>query len=110
MVNKVGLKLFLEEFFDGIKNSSSGGEYKEIYVNPTPSEMDEVAERVNPDRNFGWDNAWMKTQQVEDRYVRFTATPNKKVYVFSPWILHESLDGKFGVIESKDVFIHGIAR
>jgi|WetSurMetagenome_2_1015567.scaffolds.fasta_scaffold40535_4 hypothetical protein len=106
--NKINLEIFLEEFFEHVKYM--GGEPKEIYVNPTFSEIDDVAEVVKPHIGGGANDpegAWMKYQNKENKYARFTALPNKKVYVFSPWIMHEDLDRKFGV-RPEDVYIHGI--
>jgi hypothetical protein len=96
----------IEEFLDGIKVHN---EYHEIYVNPISAEMDSVAEKIKPvGHEVSWDNAWMHSKE-EGIYIRFTAIPGKKVFVFSPWILHESLDRKFG-LKDEDVYIHGIAK
>lgn len=100
------LKKILEEFLDGVKIND---EYYEIFVNPNQKEIAEAADIVDPSRDFGWDNAWIKYHKKKGFYVRFTAIPNKKLYVFNPLIIHEDLDRKFGIKEN-DVYIHGIAR
>jgi hypothetical protein len=112
MANRKKIDKLFEEFLDGIKHM--GRDYKEIYVNPTESEMDEVAEIVEPHEGGGANDpggAWMKYQKSKkEKYIRFTATANKKVYVFSPWIMHEDLDKKLGVKQTEAIFIHGIAK
>jgi hypothetical protein len=95
-----------EEFSQGVKIHNT---YYEIYVNPSVREMDEVADKVDPKKEFGWDNAWLKYQTKEGMYLRFTALPNKKLYVFSPWIIHEDLQNQLGYT-LEDVYIHGVAR
>jgi hypothetical protein len=103
---KLKLESILEAFLDGVKVHS---EYYEIYVNPSNHEIDSVAEQVKPiGHEVSWDNAWMHSKE-KDNYVRFTAIPEKKVFVWSPWALHQELDRKFG-LKDEDVYIHGIAR
>jgi hypothetical protein len=98
--------LLKEEFSQGVKVA---GQYYEVYVNPSVREMDEVADRVDPKKKFGWDNAWIKYQNKEGQYLRFTALPNKKVYVFSPFLLHEDLCKTLGYNLKEDTYIHGVA-
>src|SRR5271157_4144185 len=100
---QIKLGKLVEAFYSGIKYM--GGEYKEIYINPTSTEINEVSESLRPKSE---DN--LVDSKIAGRYVRYTAIPSKKIFVFSPYILHEDLDRKFGIDTSKGEYIHGIAR
>ena len=96
----------LEEFLDAVIVDKK---YYKVYVNPSVAEMNSVTEYIEPRGDeVSWDNAWMHSKDTGE-YLRFTAVPGKKVFVFNPWVLHESLDRKFG-LKDEDVYIHGIAK
>jgi len=96
------LEKLLESFYEVIKKH---GEHEEIYVNPTSSEIDKVSKRLIPKE---YDN--LIDSKEQGYYIRYTAVPSKKLYVFSPYILHNELVRTFGIEVETGEFIHGIAR
>lgn len=102
MASRSKIESLLEEFLRGVKVN---GEYQEIYVNPTQHEMDGVSVVLRPKTG---DN--LVDSKEAGAYLRYTAVPSKKLFVFSPYVLHDDVDHVLGVDTYSGDYIHGIAR
>jgi len=87
-------KQLSEEWKMSSKDVRYGGGDYDIFVNPSPKEMIEVAEKGKGEESFMFSSSW--EGKNKGRVLRFL-TYKRNVYVFKASILHSSVAGALGI-------------